>query len=167
MSKQALVDLIANDAYAMSFQSMGQYRTALIKDACSAPAAGGCTKPGCFPYCDCGSIDDAPPATDEVSVPRAHADVLAERRRQVEAEGFDGGHDDMATRGQLSRAAGLYALHAHDPLNLMLQYAPPQWPWDASWWKPAEPRRMLVKSAALVLAEIERIDRGLLAQGVK
>lgn len=23
----------------------------------------GCTKPGCFPYCDCGSADDYVPAT--------------------------------------------------------------------------------------------------------
>ncbi len=39
-------------------------------------------------------------------------DVAAERRRQVEAKGFDASHDDMATRRQIARAAGCYALHA-------------------------------------------------------
>lgn len=33
------------------------------------------------------------------------------------------------------------------------------WPWDASWWKPNARRRNLVKAGALILAEIERIDR--------
>lgn len=33
------------------------------------------------------------------------------------------------------------------------------WPWDESWWKPTTPRRDLVKAAALILAEIERLDR--------
>lgn len=31
--------------------------------------------------------------------------------------------------------------------------------WDMQWWKPGSPRRNLVKSGALILAEIERIDR--------
>lgn len=32
-------------------------------------------------------------------------------------------------------------------------------PWDPAWWKPLEPRCDLVKAGALILAEIERIDR--------
>lgn len=32
-------------------------------------------------------------------------------------------------------------------------------PWDEKWWKPKNPRRDLVKAGALILAEIERIDR--------
>jgi len=37
---------------------------------------------------------------------------------------------------------------------------PPRgWPWAKSWWKPASLRRSLVKAAALLIAEIERIDR--------
>lgn len=27
------------------------------------------------------------------------------------------------------------------------------------WWKPGAPRRMLIKAAALIVAEIERLDR--------
>lgn len=33
------------------------------------------------------------------------------------------------------------------------------WPWEAQWWKCAHPRRTLVKAAALLIAEIERLDR--------
>jgi hypothetical protein len=33
------------------------------------------------------------------------------------------------------------------------------WPWDRKWWKPTDRRRDLVKAAALILAEIERLDR--------
>lgn len=37
--------------------------------------------------------------------------------------------------------------------------APKSWPWDASWWKPSNARRNLVKAAALLISEIKRIDR--------
>lgn len=33
------------------------------------------------------------------------------------------------------------------------------WPWGAGWWKPSEPKRMLVKAGALVAAEIDRQER--------
>ena len=34
------------------------------------------------------------------------------------------------------------------------------WPWDEKWWKPfPDPIRNLVKSAALIVAEIERLQR--------
>jgi hypothetical protein len=33
------------------------------------------------------------------------------------------------------------------------------WPWDRAYWKPRGPRNNLVKAGALILAEIERIDR--------
>lgn len=36
---------------------------------------------------------------------------------------------------------------------------PRGWPWGSSWWKPKDPRRDLVRAGALILAEIERIDR--------
>lgn len=88
----------------------------------------------------------------------AVADVLAERRRQVEDEQFDDSHDDMATRGQLAAAAACYAAGSTgSPRTDGLLKA--LWPWDRYWWKPAAPRRMLVKAAALIIAEIERIDR--------
>lgn len=104
-------------------------------------------------------------------VPQAWFDVQAERRRQVEAEGFDASHDDIATRGQIARAAGCYALHAG---GIGTQWPAGVgngsalfWPWDKEWWKPKSARENLVRAAALILAEIERLDRAAApAQGV-
>ncbi|SEJ56833.1 hypothetical protein SAMN05216201_11120 [Pseudomonas linyingensis] len=98
---------------------------------------------------------------------RAARDVLAERLRQVDAEGFDAGHDDMATRGQLAVAAGYYALSCGYPheRDIGCGRVPAYWPWDKSWWKPLDARSNLVRAGALILAEIERLDRALLAGG--
>jgi hypothetical protein len=42
---------------------------------------------------------------------------------------------------------------------------PALWPWATAWWKPRDRRRNLVRAAALVLADIERIDRAAIAKG--
>lgn len=89
---------------------------------------------------------------------QAAADVLAERRRQVEGEGWTAEHDDNHSRGVMASAAGVYALNAgrpHDRMTSHINY----WPWSLAWWKPSTPRRDLVKAGALILAEIERLDR--------
>lgn len=36
---------------------------------------------------------------------------------------------------------------------------PVSWPWDFQWFKPSDDRRNLVKAGALILAELERLDR--------
>lgn len=41
---------------------------------------------------------------------------------------------------------------------------PEGWPWDDVWWKPKDPRTNLVKAGALILAEIERMDRSFTAR---
>ncbi|MDN8068796.1 hypothetical protein [Burkholderia vietnamiensis] len=86
----------------------------------------------------------------------AARDVLAERRRQIEVEGFTHELDDGYGDGVLSAAAGSYALHAFDR---RIAYTPAWWPWIRAWWKPGTPRQMLVKAGALILAAIEQIDR--------
>jgi hypothetical protein len=85
----------------------------------------------------------------------AARDVLAERQRQIEAEGWTPEHDDQHTDGSLAIAAACYAIADRDGRA----EAPPFWPWALDWWKPADDRRMLVKAGALILAEIERLDR--------
>lgn len=90
--------------------------------------------------------------------PAAWRDVVAERQRQIEVETFDASHDDMATRGQLAGAAACYALTAAQHWAAS-QGVETFWPWDKQWWKPGDKRRNLVKAAALLLAEIERLDR--------
>ena len=90
----------------------------------------------------------------------AATDVLAERQRQISAEGWNPEHDDEHVEGQLSDAAACYALFATDQRKPV----PAHWPWSDNWWKQSGQRRDLVKAGALILAEIERIDR---AAGIK
>jgi|GEM_PF-7125411 len=89
-------------------------------------------------------------------------DVIAERVRQVEVEGWTSEHDDAHKPGELSSAAMGYVQSAACQLShdgLKLEGTPLFWPWDSSWFKPSTPQRDLVKAAALILAEIERLDR--------
>lgn len=88
---------------------------------------------------------------------KAAQDVLAERTRQIAVEGWSDDHDDDHDDWALSRAAGCYAFHPS--IGLPEGFVPTLWPWDGGWWKPTTPRRDLVKAAALILAEIERLDR--------
>lgn len=86
-------------------------------------------------------------------------EIAAERARQINAEGWTPEHDDEHTDGALAVAAGCYAQRAGG-VGVLVQGKPPTWwPWDASWWKPQDPRRNLIKAGALIVAEIERLDR--------
>lgn len=99
-------------------------------------------------------------------LPDAWDDVSFERHRQITDEGWTHAHDDQHSNGELARAAAAYALGAErvtlkatDPFNPVREISTHIWPWDRKWWKPADRRSNLVKAAALLLAEIERIDR--------
>ncbi|HEE0992241.1 TPA: hypothetical protein R6414_003145 [Klebsiella pneumoniae] len=96
------------------------------------------------------------------TVNAAAAAVLAELKRQVAAEGWTPGHDDEYEHGELADAAGCYALSSE--LFDCAGEPPRPWPWPDEWWKPTNRRRDLVKAGALILAEIERLDR---AAGIK
>ncbi|MDE1584134.1 hypothetical protein [Klebsiella quasipneumoniae] len=98
------------------------------------------------------------------TVTAAAADVLAERKRQVTTEGWTPEHDDQHVNFEMAIAGGLYAISAVDSHHKLRNSAPSAWPWDRKWWKPDGPRRDLVKAGALILAEIERLDR---ASGIK
>jgi hypothetical protein len=89
---------------------------------------------------------------------KAAADVLAERHRQVSVEGWTPQHDDEHGAGTLAQAGACYAMWAVD-VDKLPNWVPPAWPWDDEWWKPTDTRRALVKAGALILAEIERLDR--------
>ncbi|MBN3811664.1 hypothetical protein [Paraburkholderia sp. Ac-20347] len=88
----------------------------------------------------------------------AARDVLAERARQVSVEGWTPEHDDKYTNGELPRAAACYA-HAAGSWMEIRRSMPAEWPWARDWWKPGTPRRMLEKAAAMIISEMERIDR--------
>lgn len=84
--------------------------------------------------------------------------IANERQRQIEEEGYTTEHDDFHRFGELAMAAAVYA-------------APPRmrgvfnlhklWPWNWIFWKatPKDRIRELVKSGALIVAEIERLQR--------
>ncbi|MDF3842701.1 hypothetical protein P3W55_13375 [Pseudomonas citronellolis] len=104
--------------------------------------------------------------TNTQQLPQAWLDVQAERRRQVEVENWSTEHDDRHPAGELAAAGSAYALYASDELcptsRGRVDYgslAPFMWPFNIAWWKRSAPRRALVKAAALILAEIERLDR--------
>jgi hypothetical protein len=118
----------------------------------------------------------------EVERSTAIDDIAAERCRQVEVEGWAPEHDDEHGGGELAKAAASYALHGRwfghlrraefDPTGDRgqregqrdLQLPPQMWPWEWRWWKPRSFRENLVRAGALIIAEIERIDRAALAQ---
>lgn len=97
--------------------------------------------------------------TDTTNLTAAVRDVLAERERQVTVEGFTPERDDEYVCGDLAHAAGAYATSGRNMHLYPAGQPPVAWPWPASWWKPQSERRALVKAAALILAEIERLDR--------
>jgi hypothetical protein len=98
-------------------------------------------------------------------------EIAAERKRQIEAEGWTPEHDDAHTYGEMSLAAACYALaggyrladdgirESPNPTLDAAAFIKRWWPWDWSWWKPNNRRRNLVKAGALIVAEIERLDR--------
>lgn len=86
----------------------------------------------------------------------ASRDVLAERQRQIDVEGWTFGHDDSHNKMQMAEAAATYALNA---AGWHLDHHRIFWPWTSEWFKPTDRRRDLVKAGALILAEIERLDR--------
>lgn len=90
---------------------------------------------------------------------QAIRDVFAERRRQVEAERWTPSHDDDHADGAMALAAAAYAYASCQSYRCTRSDAPSWWPWDHEFWKPSLPRRDLVKAGALILAEIERLDR--------
>jgi hypothetical protein len=90
-------------------------------------------------------------------------EVHLERMRQIREEGYSLKHDDEHDPGEICGAGAAYALNAAcllHPLNgtaiedPTLVGFPPNWT-----WKPKGPRRDLIRAAALLIAEIERLDR--------
>ncbi|HEU0071189.1 MAG TPA: hypothetical protein VFS04_07835 [Alphaproteobacteria bacterium] len=109
---------------------------------------------------------------DPADLSKALIDVMNERDRQHNEEGWTPEHDDQHDDFSLAKAASVYAacasVGAADRAVMDqhgLRGAPAKlqelWPlsWDISWLKPTSRRRDLVKAAALIIAEIERLDR--------
>lgn len=108
-------------------------------------------------------------AVNRKNIPPA---ILAERKRQITAEGWTAAHDDEHVDGDLRIVAQAYYWHAIGSKALGWQEVPIlktstravwripcPWPWAPKWWKPKTPERDLERAGALCIAEIERLQR--------
>jgi hypothetical protein len=96
----------------------------------------------------------------EPAVPATGAKLIAaERRRQVEAEGWTPEHDAQHAAGELARAAACYALPQRERTTSPGLPFPRGWPWGVRAWKPEPGDRVreLVKAGGLIAAEIDRL----------
>ena len=118
---------------------------------------------------------------------QALSDVISERRRQIDSEGWTPEHDDQHVDGSLALAAACYAEGQGGAFRMDVVtddvsgwrgdtpvwgkrkvLVPIMWPrsWSARWWKPSpDRRRNLVRAGAIIIAEIERLDRAALNTG--
>jgi hypothetical protein len=99
------------------------------------------------------------------------AEIAAERRRQIEKEGWTAEHDNVHSNGQIALAAACYALGSatdaaeravmdqFGTMDATPSWVTERWCWGRQWWKPKSRRRDLVRAGALIVAEIERLDR--------
>lgn len=84
-------------------------------------------------------------------------EIQNERARQKSVEGWTDEHDDEHSCGELRFAAISYCVA--DGGVYLPDEVPLSWPFGQDYWKPTTYRRNLIKAAALIVAEIERIDR--------
>lgn len=85
--------------------------------------------------------------------------IAAERRRQIEKEGYTAEHDDCHVKGEIEQAAKYYAATDLQRRGDSIRSAP-VWPWHHSFLKLGPSRvRELIKAGALFRAEKERVER--------
>src|SRR5690606_29086782 len=96
-------------------------------------------------------------------------DIAHEMERQ---QAFDKLGDLPNHAGQMAAAAACYATHAavfarlaHSGVSHArivsdsINASPPQsWPWTTTLWKPRSQRDSLIRAAALLIADLERLD---------
>ena len=94
--------------------------------------------------------------------------IEAERRRQIEKEGWTPEHDDSHNLGELSQAGSAYAGVASaqcrgagaEEFDGFMMVCEGEWPFESESWKPNDdPIRNLAKAGALIAAEIDRLQR--------
>jgi hypothetical protein len=92
-------------------------------------------------------------------------ELIAEKHRtNREHKGYTPEHDDTHTSGELIEAASCYLDIAlvQDHIGVSPEHLeqPPLWPFESDAWKPSDdPIRNLVHAGALIVAEIERLQR--------
>lgn len=94
-------------------------------------------------------------------------DVVSERNRQRNEEYYSDANDDTYVENELVRASASYVNHVvgrswlypSKPSAYTSELVPDLWPWSEQAWKPKSPRQDLVRATALLVADIERLDR--------
>jgi hypothetical protein len=163
-TEQLLKDLAH---FAGANRLVGRTDTASLLDRCAATIRSLAPEPAAR------LIEDE----DGAPVSQAAHDVIAERSRQISKEGWTPEHDDQHKDRSMALAAACYAMFASVsdaqrkstdfPASLTTSGKTLRgwsawldiWPWDRMWWKPKDRRADLVRAGALILAEIERLDR--------
>jgi hypothetical protein len=86
--------------------------------------------------------------------------IAEERKRQIEEEGWTAEHDDQHGYDDIALASAWYALPEWARKNLIAAEED-FWPWDQEWDKTIKHgrERQLVIAGALILAEIDRLQR--------
>jgi hypothetical protein len=92
--------------------------------------------------------------------------IAAERKRQIEEEGFTAEHDDCLYQNQLALAAACYAIpeyrrqHLNEKIGYAFSFLVP-YGFPGRWFKPSPDNRVreLEKAGALIAAEIDRLQR--------
>ena len=81
-------------------------------------------------------------------------EIAAERKRQIEVEGYTPDHDIDHSDASLAAAAAIYALGTVGPISDTLSMF---WPegWD---YKPHSQLSDLIRAGALIAAEIDRLQ---------
>lgn len=81
--------------------------------------------------------------------------IVAERKRQVEVEGWTPEHDAKHTCDDLIVAAEAYleSARGRQGAGHML------WPWSSRFWKPKNRKADLIRAGALIAAEIDRLQQ--------
>lgn len=110
-------------------------------------------------------VGHAPEMHDGWTLNQSGNDVMTERLRQIEAEGYDPEHDDEHVNDEIAALACFYAMPpgarewdtSSTGYGLRLGDAILPHGWASI--KDGDRRRELVKAGALILAEIDRLDR--------
>lgn len=79
--------------------------------------------------------------------------IQAERKRQIEREGYSTEHDQHHTYRDLVLAACAYLIN-----DTLTEDGKHLWPWEPSEFKPHGSQRDLVRAGALIAAAIDRLE---------
>lgn len=91
------------------------------------------------------------------SLPEVMMQIEAEVVRQGATEGYTAEYDDAHVHGELAFAAASYAATGAGEYHSRVLDA--LWPFEESAFKPKSCREDLIRSTALAVAEIRRLDR--------